>query len=228
MLRWLSGILCVLCLFPACRRTQEEASLTILFTGDVLLDRGIRPMAERQGAAWLFNNVTPVFCQADAVVINLECPLTTRTTPLNKRFIFRGEPEWAEDLRQVGITHAAMANNHTNDQGRQGLADTYQALHTSGITPLGYGYSMEEQLTPTVIRKRESRWPSSMPYSSLLKTGSTQRVSRMYAVPPSTDLQAESDNTRQSILRRSSWPYCTGAQNSNPIPTYSNVITPIN
>ena len=228
MLRWLSGILCVLCLFPACRRTQEEASLAILFTGDVLLDRSIRPMAERRGTAWLFNNVTPVFRQADAVVINLECPLTTRTTPLNKRFIFRGEPEWAKDLRQVGITHAAMANNHTNDQGRQGLADTYQALHTSGITPLGYGYSMEEQLTPTVIRKRESRWPSSMPYSSLLKTGSTQRVSRMYAVPPSTDLQAESDNTRQSILRRSSWPYCTGAQNSNPIPTYSNVITLIN
>lgn len=154
MLRWLSGILCVLCLFPACRRTQEEASLTILFTGDVLLDRSIRPMAERRGTAWLFNNVTPVFRQADAVVINLECPLTTRTTPLNKRFIFRGEPEWAKDLRQVGITHAAIANNHTNDQGRQGLADTYQALHTSGITPLGYGYSMEEQLTPTVIRKK--------------------------------------------------------------------------
>ena len=39
-------------------------------------------------------------------------------------------------------------------QGRQGLADTYQALRASGITPLGYGHSTEEQLSPAIIRKK--------------------------------------------------------------------------
>ena len=109
-------------------------------------------------------------------------------------------------------------------QGRQGLADTYQALRASGITPLGYGHSTEEQLSPAIIRKKGVKAPC----SSRLKTGSMRKASRMYAVLPSTGLQAASGNTRRSILRRSSSPSCTGARNSSPIPTYSNVTTPTN
>ena len=72
---------------------------------------------------------------------------------VGKKFVFRAEPEWAEDLRRAGITHAALANNHTIDQGREGLADTYHALRKAGITPLGYGRTADEQAAPVVIRK---------------------------------------------------------------------------
>ncbi len=146
-------LMCPLFLLFSCHRTPKEEKLTLLFTGDVLLDRGIRPLIERYGIRELFKGVEQEFRRADAVIINLECPLTRRITPLNKQFIFRAEPEWAKGLRQTGITHASLANNHTNDQGRQGLSDTYRALRTSGIIPLGYGCTTEEQLTPAIIRK---------------------------------------------------------------------------
>ena len=131
----------------------EEELLSVLFTGDVLLDRGVRPIAERRGIAYLFDSVQAEFQKSDAVVVNLECPLTDTVSPVNKRYIFRANADWAEDLRKVGITHAALANNHTNDQGRRGLQATYQHLTEAGIVPLGYGPSYEEQSEPVLITK---------------------------------------------------------------------------
>lgn len=147
--------LAVSALLVSCSKqeTREQDSLTLVFTGDVLLDRGVRPYAEREGIPALFAGVDSVFRQADAVIINLECPLTDMATPINKHYIFRGEPQWAEGLRAAGITHAAMANNHTNDQGREGLLSTYNHLKEAGIEPLGYGNSKSERLEPVVIRK---------------------------------------------------------------------------
>lgn len=154
MLRTFLGFYILLCLFSSCRQqTGEEGTLAILFTGDVLLDRRVRPWIEREGVESLFEGVNAAFRKADAVVINLECPLTTRHTPVGKKFVFRAEPEWAEGLRHAGVTHAALANNHAIDQGREGLADTYHALRKVGITPLGYGRTAEEQAAPAVIRK---------------------------------------------------------------------------
>ncbi len=133
--------------------TSSSSSLTILFTGDVLLDRGIRNTAEHRGIGYLFEEVTPIFREADAVVVNLECPLTDTISPVNKKYIFRGDARWAKDLRSVGITHAAMANNHTNDHGRRGLQATARHLADAGITPLGYGRNFSEQMSPILIEK---------------------------------------------------------------------------
>lgn len=54
---------------------------------------------------------------------------------------------------KAGISHAALANNHTMDQGRSGLTDTYQHLLSAGITPIGYGNTSSESCQPVVIKK---------------------------------------------------------------------------
>ena len=117
-------VLLWICLLPgllsSCQRQTGEDTLDILFTGDVLLDRGVRHEIERHGVEGLFEGVSEAFRQADAVVINLECPLTSRHTPVGKKFVFRAEPEWAEGLRRAGVTHAALANNHTTRTGGTG------------------------------------------------------------------------------------------------------------
>ena len=132
---------------------NTDEALSLVFTGDVLLDRGVRLHAEREGVQALFLGVDSVFRQADAVVINLECPLTEKETPVKKHYIFRADPQWAKDLKAAGITHASMANNHTYDQGRLGLLSTYSHLKEAGIEPLGFGYSKTERLEPVIIRK---------------------------------------------------------------------------
>ena len=139
-------------MLAACQQPSEEC-LSIAFTGDVLLDRGVRQQIRKKGVEHLFESVTPLFRSVDATVINLECPITSVRSPLHKKYIFRAEPIWATVLSQAGITHAAMANNHTIDQGRNGLTDTNQYLLSSGITPVGYGDASPQSCQPVLIKK---------------------------------------------------------------------------
>jgi len=132
---------------------KKDDALTLLFTGDVLLDRGIRPIAETKGVPYLFEGVVDEFSHADAVIINLECPLADTLSPLGKQYIFQAPTRWAAGLHEAGITHACMANNHTNDQSRRGLRSTAHALRNAGITPLGYGTTDAGRRAPVIIRK---------------------------------------------------------------------------
>ena len=135
---------------PPTPRTTD--SLTILLTGDILLDRGVRQAIERHGVSHLFSEgVDSVFQSAQVVVGNLECPATKIKSPVFKRFIFRGEPEWLDTLRQHGITHLNLANNHSIDQGREGLIDTRNNILASGMVPIGAGENMQEAAEPVLL-----------------------------------------------------------------------------
>ena len=102
---------------------------TILLTGDILLDRGVRQVIEQHGVGHLFSDGIDSF----------------------KRFIFRGEPEWLDTLRQHGITHLNLANNHSIDQGREGLIDTRNNILASGMVPIGAGENMQEAAEPVLL-----------------------------------------------------------------------------
>lgn len=137
----------------SCRQKQKDAHLSICFTGDVLLDRGVREQIDKKGISFLFEDVAPIFHSSDATVINLECPVTNTTFPINKKYIFRGEPEWLPKIKESGVTHAALANNHSMDQSRSGLDDTYKNLIEAGIKPIGYGRNATEANLPVFITK---------------------------------------------------------------------------
>lgn len=146
-----SAILSICIGLSACKQQERGEQLAICFTGDVLLDRGVRQQIERTGIDYLFDDVKDIFKQSDAVVVNLECPVTKVVSPINKRFIFRGESEWLPALRNAGVTHAVLANNHSMDQGREGLKDTYLHLSANEIVPLGYGYTQRQACEPVFI-----------------------------------------------------------------------------
>ena len=85
------------------------------------------------------------------VVANLECPVTKIEEPINKRFIFRGEPEWLKSLKTAGISHLNLANNHSMDQGRNGLADTERNILKAEIKPLGFGTNSKKACEPILL-----------------------------------------------------------------------------
>lgn len=129
-------------------------TLTVTFTGDVLLDRGVRRTIEQHhgDANCLFSpSVDSVFAASQLVVANLECPATAIKSPVFKNFIFRGEPEWLMVLREHGITHLNLANNHSIDQGRAGLLDTRDNIVEAGMVPIGAGTCMDEAVLPVLI-----------------------------------------------------------------------------
>lgn len=130
-------------------------TLRIVVAGDLLLDRGVRQRIGQVGIDGLFSpSVNTLFLSSDYVIANLECPVTAIRERVYKRFIFRGEPEWLPALYRHGITHLNLANNHSIDQGRNGLLDTQEQIRKAGMVPLGAGRNMEEAARPVLISAR--------------------------------------------------------------------------
>ena len=133
---------------------QAADTLSIVMTGDILLDRGVRRVIEKRGVDHLFSTeVDAVFRSAQVVVGNLECPATKTNAPVQKFYIFRAEPEWLQALKRHGITHLNLANNHSIDQGRKGLLDTKQNIVKAGMVPIGAGRNMKEAAEPVLLAK---------------------------------------------------------------------------
>ena len=134
------------------------SSLVITLTGDILLDRGVRTVMEKQGVNQLFSPAVDSVLQAsDVVVGNLECPATKVKAPVFKQYIFRAEPEWLTALQQHGFTHLNLANNHTIDQGREGLLDTYNNIRKAGMVPFGAGKNRQEAVQPVLLSETPRR-----------------------------------------------------------------------
>ena len=157
-------LLLLLTAFSACHADKKKGeqgtsqhtsctdTLTLVFTGDIMLDRGVRRVIEKQGVDGLFTETVDSLLHASKVVVgNLECPATKIEAPVQKLFIFRGEPEWLQALHDHGFTHLNLANNHSIDQGRRGLTDTRQNIIDAGMVPVGAGKNLSEACEPVLL-----------------------------------------------------------------------------
>ncbi len=159
-------------------------TLSITFTGDILLDRGVRQYVEHRGIDYVFSPfVDSVFQSSDLVVANLECPATKIKQPAYKQFIFRAEPEWLPALKAHGITHLNLANNHSVDQGRRGLADTKKNIEETGMIPVGVGDNMQEASQPVLL--------ASMPRKVYLLTSLQMPLENFSYLPEKTSVSHE-------------------------------------
>lgn len=144
----------LLCIFVlsviACDRNHSCNTCTITFTGDILLDRGIRQQINRSGIDSIFNGILPILRNSTFVVGNLENPLTKVNNPQNKKYTFKGDPEWAGSLRKAGFTHLDVANNHTYDQGENGFIETIESLKAAKICPVG-AIEQDIQINPALL-----------------------------------------------------------------------------
>jgi len=70
----------------------------------------------------LLNNLRNLFYGADLVIVNLECPLIARLTPISeKRAILSANVSVASGMKKVGIDIVGLANNHVMDHGEKGV-----------------------------------------------------------------------------------------------------------
>jgi len=149
-------ILLIFILLASCQNSDKnDNSIQVLFAGDILLDRGVKERIEHLGPGALFHpSIDSIFRQCDFVIANLECPATKVRTPINKKYIFRAEPELLKTLKEHQVSHLNMANNHSMDQGRSGLQETYFNILKYGMTPLGYGENLKQACKPELITSK--------------------------------------------------------------------------
>jgi gamma-polyglutamate biosynthesis protein CapA len=126
-----------------------QSNVTIFFTGDVMLGRGVDGLLAR--GQNVFRNVDPMFLNADAVVINLEDPMTNSSINFKKTVPLKANPIYAPLLKKNNIVVACLANNHIMDYGNTGLTDTINTLKSNGINYTGAGYNIDQATQPVYL-----------------------------------------------------------------------------
>lgn len=102
----------------------------------------------------LFNDVPGVFRDSDRVLVNLECALTEKETPISKKGPnLKGPLETARLLREIGATDCAISNNHIMDYGIPGVTDTINILRELGLNYTGFGDNYEDSRKNLIMEK---------------------------------------------------------------------------
>lgn len=117
---------------------QEKpgTSVTLLFVGDIMLDRGVEWAVHKFGEsdwAWPFLNIANTLQQADLVFGNLESQISDKGTRVGSIYSFRADPQSIETLLYAGFDVLSITNNHSFDYGKEALEDSIARLESAGI-----------------------------------------------------------------------------------------------
>jgi poly-gamma-glutamate synthesis protein (capsule biosynthesis protein) len=119
-------------------------STTVLFVGDIMLDRYVRNRINQDGFDTVLGQAKVFFdsINANLIVGNLEGPFTSypsKTTNYNnKELVFTFDPILAPKLKELGFDVLGLANNHTLNFGYEGLTSTKKYLDSAGIKYYGH------------------------------------------------------------------------------------------
>jgi len=115
---------------------EPEESITLLFVGDILLDRGIEWAVQKHGKGdwkWPLLPIADTLQQADLLFGNLESQISDKGTRVGSIYSFRAEPESIETLLYGGFDVVSVDNNHSFDYTREALEDSIMRLKAAGI-----------------------------------------------------------------------------------------------
>lgn len=123
-------------------------SKTVLFMGDIMLDRGVEYFTEQNSISYAFQKISDFLRGIDLVVGNLEGPIVENPPylgPYSYRFACR--PEMAQVLSSAYFNILSLANNHTHDMGKEGIQYTKKLLQENNIDFMGDPVSCDPQLS---------------------------------------------------------------------------------
>ncbi|MFH0806341.1 MAG: CapA family protein [Candidatus Brennerbacteria bacterium] len=127
---------------------------TLLFTGDIMLARGVAFYTEREGGndyKFPFLRTLTTLRAADLTVGNLEHPVSDRGKNQGSEYSLRASPASLEGLADAGFDIVSLANNHMWDWGTDALSDTFLYLDRAGIRHIGAGMNETDANRPLVV-----------------------------------------------------------------------------
>lgn len=131
---------------------EGTGTIKLAFVGDLLLGSSVETTMRKQGLDYPFSGALDYLLSPDLTAGNLENPITTRGIPAtNKQYVFKGAPDLLPPLKEAGFDVVSLANNHTLDQGTEGLLDTIAHLKEAGIANVGGGNDDTEAFAPVVL-----------------------------------------------------------------------------
>ena len=137
------------------RADNEADKISLSFVGDVLVEQYVSAITEREGYDYLYKPSMLYLSEPDLTAGNLEFPITKRGVPVEGTpYVFKGSPDVLPSMRNAGFDVMSLANNHTLDQGVEGMLDTMKYLDKAGIAHMGAGKNDTEAFTPLIKEVR--------------------------------------------------------------------------
>lgn len=126
------------------KKNVPQEPISLLFIGDIMLDRTIRKDGELYGYKNLFSCLEEEFSTYDEVIGNLEGTITDfESTSKNaayqspESFRFTFDTEAVAALKDIGLSIVSIANNHIRDFGNEGIQQTVLHLDMLGLEFFG-------------------------------------------------------------------------------------------
>lgn len=122
----------------------DRVSLALTFGGDCTFGRGrdfpyrgsFDEMYDKKGKNYFFSGI-PAFFDDDLTMVDFEGTLTNAKRYAQKKYVFKGRPEYADILTAGSIDVVTVANNHSMDYLQKGFDDTLAHL-SSRVAVSGY------------------------------------------------------------------------------------------
>lgn len=123
----------------------------------ILIGGDICPMGRVQAAFIagrandIFHDLLPEIQAADLAVVNLECPLVARRSPITKSApVLGAPPECVRGFAAAQWDVLNLANNHSYDHGAEGLHETIESVRNAGLAVVGAGDTLRAAREPVV------------------------------------------------------------------------------
>jgi poly-gamma-glutamate capsule biosynthesis protein CapA/YwtB (metallophosphatase superfamily) len=137
---------------------DEEPAVRLMAVGDLMLGWEVGRRITKNGVAAPWVKIEQLLDQADVLVGNLECVISTRGEPWPSKLIhLRAPAKAAESLVAGGFDVVSLANNHAMDFGSLGLADTIAALDSAHVAHAGAGANRGAAQAPAIVDRNGMR-----------------------------------------------------------------------
>lgn len=118
---------------------NKNEQVTLLAFGDLMLDRYVKKIIDKNGKDYPFQNIKRVLIGNDLVLANLEGSFTDfqpkSLNPNNTNFTF--DPNLIPALKKIGFNIFNLANNHSLDYGEKGFTQSQTYLKNTNIDYFG-------------------------------------------------------------------------------------------
>ena len=124
----------------------DERSFKLTAVGDCTFGRDINAgysgsfdeYFDEHGSDYFFDNVRDILSADDLTIINFEGTLTESEDRKDKTYAFKARPKYVDILTDGSVEACNLANNHSDDYGKQSYTDTIENITNAGISVFGY------------------------------------------------------------------------------------------
>ena len=147
---------------PEINITHNNTFVTLAFVGDIMAHSPIiRSSYDTNHKSYdfspIFSHIQSDLQSYDFLIGNLETPVAGIERGFSGYPNFNAPTEMLSTLSQSGFDILAFANNHSMDQGLQGITHTVQEIKKHTMLPIGATNTTSEYYTPTIVYKNGIR-----------------------------------------------------------------------